>query len=81
MSSKWDTSVTKIKNGCSNSSCLQGVDPEMLFLLQQKLNFTFTITKEPVIGSEQENGSWTGTIGELIKLNNIFEFPFLIPKK
>ena len=55
--------VTKTKKGCNNNNCLQGRQPDMLFLLQEKLNFTFTIKVEPVVGVELSNGSWSGMIG------------------
>ena len=56
--------MSAIEDGCNNKSCFKGVYPEMLYLLQKKLNFTFIIVHEQNFGFEQENGSWTGTIGE-----------------
>ena len=35
----------------------------MLFLLQEKLNFTFRLVPDKIVGFELKNGSWTGTIG------------------
>lgn len=64
LSSKWFTSQTLVKDGCSNSSCFQGKYPEVLFLLQSKLNFTFKIIDEKPSGYDLKNGSWTGKIGK-----------------
>lgn len=63
-SAKYWTAVTVVENGCFSPSCFQGREPEMLFLLQEKLNFTFKVIHERTPGFEQENGSWTGKIGE-----------------
>ena len=62
-SNKWWTAVTLIQDGCSDSNCFQGIEPDMLELLKLKLNFTYTVTNEPLTGHEQENGSWSGIIG------------------
>ena len=37
---------------------------DVLSLLQSKMNFTFKIIKKKPSGYEQENGTWTGKIGE-----------------
>ena len=37
----------------------------MLFLLLEKLNFTFRLVPDKIVGFELNNGSWTGTIGKL----------------
>ena len=74
VSNQFYTFQTFVEDGCTSSSCFKGRFPDMLFLLQEKLNFTFKIIYEKSIGSEQENGSWTGLLGELIlKCNKIFE--------
>ena len=64
-SSKWWRSQTKADDGCQSFECFKGINPEILEILQPKLNFTFTITKEQVAGRKVENGSWTGQIGKL----------------
>ena len=61
---KWFHEISAIEDGCDNRSCFKGIYPEMLYLLLKKLNFTFIVVHEPNFGSEQEDGSWTGTIGE-----------------
>ena len=55
---------TVIKDKCSEASCYQGVYPEVLLLLQSKLNFTFKILKSETFGYKHENGSWAGMIGK-----------------
>ena len=45
----------------------------MLFLLQEKLNFTFKVIDEKAAGFKQENGSWTGMIGESMRIRNDIE--------
>ena len=74
-SAKWWTSINFIKNGCTNFNCFRGKDAEILFLLQQKLNFTFKIIEEYSPGFERRNGSWTGAIGEFIILMDKFRLP------
>lgn len=37
----------------------------MLSILQSKLNFTFNVTMFIQAGFEQENGSWSGAIGNM----------------
>ena len=61
---KFWTAVTLVKDGCTSPSCFQGWEAEMLFLLQEKLNFTFRVVHERIPGFERKNGSWTGIIGE-----------------
>ena len=74
VSNQFYTFQTFVEDGCTYTSCFKGRFPDMLFLLQEKLNFTFKIIYEKSIGSEQENGSWTGLLGELIlKCNKIFK--------
>ena len=63
-SARWFTSINFIQNGCTNFSCFQGKDAEILFLFQQKLNFTFKIIEEYSPDFNEKNGSWTGAIGE-----------------
>ena len=60
-----------VENECTTASCFKGIGPDMLFLLQEKLNFTFKIIHEKSPGLELENGSWTGMIGELILNHHI----------
>ena len=53
----------KVQNGCNNSKCFKGLVADFLYLLQERLNFTFTMVDEPTVGVELQNGSWTGEIG------------------
>ena len=62
-SAAFRTAVTVAKDGCASPSCFQGTEPEMLFLLQEKLNFTLKVIHERPTGAELKNGSWTGKIG------------------
>ena len=72
-STKFSTAQTYVEDGCTSPSCLQGIFPEMLFLLQEKLNFTFKVIDEKAAGFKQENGSWTGMIGESMRIRNDIE--------
>ena len=62
-SAAFRTAVTVAKDGCTSPFCFQGTEPEMLYLLQEKLNFTFKVIRERATGAELENGSWYGKIG------------------
>ena len=62
-SDTWPTLHTLLENGCSSSNCFKGQFPDILYVLQSTMNFTFTIKENPIAGSRLPNGSWTGQIG------------------
>ena len=68
---KWFTAQIHVEDGCTSSECLKGSQPDMFYLIQSALNFTFIVDDDPIAGGQLENGSWVGQIGsyQTIMLN------------
>ena len=60
---KWFTAQTHVEDGCTSSECLKGMMPDVFYLIQSSLNFTFIVDEDPAPGAKLENGSWIGQIG------------------
>ena len=56
--------VTYIEDGCTSKDCFKGIFANVWHELSDKMNFTYTIRRVYMWGSET-NGSWNGMIGML----------------
>ena len=56
--------VTYIEDGCTSKDCFKGVFANVWHELSHKMNFTYSIKRANMWGSET-NGSWNGMIGML----------------
>ena len=56
--------ITHIEEGCQSKSCFQGILADVWHVLSEKMNFTYTIRKEYLWGSDI-NGEWNGMVGWL----------------
>ena len=56
--------VTHIEDGCTSKDCFKGIFANVWHELSDKMNFTYTIRRAYMWGSET-NGSWNGMIGML----------------
>ena len=72
----WPKSQTIADDGCTSSKCFQGTFADIFTALQPLLNFTFTLSKNPVAGARLENGTWTGQIGIRIHLIDMFTYNY-----
>ena len=59
-----DPLITKIEHNCSCEDCFNGAYASIWHALKYKMNFTYTIWKETVYGS-LDNDSWNGMIGDI----------------
>ena len=54
---------TRADDGCTSSECFQGYYPNLIYVLQSFMNFTFEIKVNNVFGKKLPNGTWIGEIG------------------
>ncbi len=54
-----------VDDGCSNSSCFNGIFPDAFHELQRIMNFSYTMRwpKDGEWGQLTDDGTWTGIIG------------------
>ena len=52
-----------VKDGCGSPECLTGYFADVFHELQEKLNFTYSVTTNNAGGIKLKNGSWTGMLG------------------
>ena len=63
-SSKWETITSYVENGCNSSECFKGRHADIFHLLQNELNFTYTIvSRDDAVGRKQSDGSYSGILG------------------
>ena len=59
----WPPSQTEVIDGCNSSDCFKGAYPDVLHALQDIMNFTYTVRRNPIAGAQLPNGTWIGQIG------------------
>ena len=58
-----------VVDGCNSSECFQGIYADVFHSLQDVMNFTYSISRNPMPGAQLPNGTWIGQIGIEIQSN------------